>query len=659
LAALRKLLVANRGEIAVRVLATARALGYRTVAVFSDADRGALHTRRADEAVCIGPGPARDSYLRIDRLIDACRKTGADVLHPGYGFLSENAELAASCEQAGVRFVGPPAEAILLMGDKARAKARLIEAGVPVVPGYQGEAQDDATLAREAARIGYPLLVKAAAGGGGRGMRVVQAPAELMELLQSARAEAQAAFRSSALLLERLIEDARHLEVQVFGDVHGNVIHLGERECSTQRRHQKIIEESPSPAVDAGLRRRLGEAAVAVAKAARYRSAGTVEFLLAPDGQFYFLEMNTRLQVEHPVTELVTGLDLVAWQLNVAEGGRLPLAQQDVVQRGHAIEARLYAEDPYAGFLPQSGRLVRWRPPTGEGVRVDAGIVEGQEITPYYDPLLAKVIGFGETRELARRRLARAIHDTVALGPANNREFLASLLEDEIFVSARVTTRTLDARFLREPPVRPEGGPSHHALAAVLLSEPTRGSDPWRSSGRASWPVKLESGGVTRALRVTALTVGSYQVAPSGGPAVRLRIVARSSDQVRCEIEGLEQTAFIGRDGEALLLQLGGVAVRYLEPRAAAKDEAVVTSGRVVAPITGQVLAVATRAGERVARGQPLLTLTAMKMEHCVLAPCSGRVAQVMAAAGEQVSARQVLVEIEADGAAAVAGARA
>src|SRR5215470_12104765 len=405
-----KVLVANRGEIAWRVMRTAKAMGYRTVAVYSDADKDAPHVAFADEAARIGPPPVGESYLSIARILEAAKTSGADAVHPGYGFLSENEAFAAACDKAGLTFIGPPAAAIAAMGNKAAAKRRMIEAGVPCVPGYQGADQSDGILEKEARKIGLPVMVKAAAGGGGRGMRLVESAGDLAEAIRTARAEAESAFGSGELILEKAVVDTRHVEIQVFADNHGNVIHLGERDCSVQRRHQKVIEEAPSPAVDAGLRQRMGAAAVAAATAIGYRGAGTVEFLLASDGAFYFLEMNTRLQVEHPVTEAITGLDLVEWQLKVAAGEKLPLTQEQVAFSGHAIEVRLYAEDAYAGFLPQTGCMDVWRPASGPGVRIDHGMKDGLQISPFYDPMLAKVIAHGRTREQARERLARELH---------------------------------------------------------------------------------------------------------------------------------------------------------------------------------------------------------------------------------------------------------
>ena len=403
-----KILIANRGEIACRVMRTARDMGYRTVAVYSDADADALHVREADEAVRIGPAPVGESYLKADAILAAAKLSGADAVHPGYGFLSENDAFAAACEQAGLVFIGPTSDAIRAMGNKAAAKRLMIEAGVPCVPGYQGEDQSDAKLAEEAKRIGFPIMAKAAAGGGGRGMRLILRAEDFADAVSTARSEAINAFGSGELILEKAVVDARHVEVQVFGDAHGNVIHLGERDCSVQRRHQKVIEEAPSPAVSPELRAKMGAAAVAAAKAIAYRGAGTVEFLLDGSGEFYFLEMNTRLQVEHPVTEEITMLDLVEWQLRVAAGEPLPMTQDEIELDGAAIEVRLYAEDPSKNFLPQSGRIQVWAPAEGAGVRVDHGIRSGQEISPFYDPMIAKVIAWGDTRGSAPPARARA-----------------------------------------------------------------------------------------------------------------------------------------------------------------------------------------------------------------------------------------------------------
>jgi geranyl-CoA carboxylase alpha subunit len=645
-----RVLIANRGEIAVRIIRSVRALGYRSVAVFSEADAGAPHVSLADQAVCIGPPPSRESYLAIERIIEAAQRSGADAIHPGYGFLAENAQLAARCVEAGLTFIGPPADAIRLMGDKAEAKRRMEQAGVPVIPGYWGGEQKEQALVREAERIGFPLLVKAAAGGGGRGMRVVRELAQLPSLLASARAEAESSFGDGDLLLERLLERSRHVEIQVFADTHGNAIHLGERECSAQRRHQKIIEESPSPVVDEELRGRMGEAAVAAARAIGYVNAGTVEFMLGPDREFYFLEMNTRLQVEHPVTELVTGQDLVAWQLRVADGEPLPLTQPEVSLRGHAIEARIYAEDPYAGFLPQTGRILHWRPGDRDdpGVRVDSGIEEGQEISSHYDPMLAKVIACGETRELARRRLIAAIEDNALLGVTTNRSFLVDLLRDELFVRGEVTTSTIDQRFGEDPPRRPSPSLAIRALAAVICSrpQPPRHLPDWRASGEATWPVLLEHEGRPLALRVTSIGEGGYRVEAGEAQAeVQVHEDADSDDgRMRCAIDGIVRTSAFAREGEALCLELDGESVTFVEPRGDLFHKGREGSDdRLLAPISGQVVSIRVVPGDRVERGQCVAILEAMKMEHRVLAQVAGEVESVTAAEGDQVAARQVL----------------
>ena len=435
--AFSKVLIANRGEIAVRVIRGCKRLGYKTVAVYSEADREALHVRLADEAVCVGPAPAKESYLAIGKLIAAAKQAGAQAIHPGYGFLSERADFARAVQAAGLVFIGPDPASIEAMGNKSTSKIRMLAAGVPCVPGYQGHDQSDDTLVNEAKKARLPVMIKAAAGGGGRGMRLVHDETTLLTHIQSARSEATNAFGDGQLLIEKAVMEARHVEIQVFGDRHGNVIHLGERDCSVQRRNQKIVEEAPSPAVGDDLRARMGAAAVAAAKAVNYVGAGTVEFMLARDGQFYFLEMNTRLQVEHPVTEFVYGVDLVDWQLRIAQGEPLPMTQDEVLARRHgwAIEVRLCAEDPANDFMPQTGTVLAWQPASGEGMRVDHGVVEGQTISPFYDSMQAKLIAFGATREQARRKLLQMLDQTVLLGVTSNRDLLAKILRDEVFAA--------------------------------------------------------------------------------------------------------------------------------------------------------------------------------------------------------------------------------
>jgi geranyl-CoA carboxylase alpha subunit len=492
--AFSKVLIANRGEIACRVIRSAKALGYRTVAVYSDADAQALHVQLADEAVHIGPAKVADSYLRIDAILEACRKSGADAVHPGYGFLSENEAFATACADNGITFIGPTPKAIELMGSKRLSKIAMIEAGVPCVPGYEGADQSDAVFVREADRIGFPVMVKASAGGGGRGMRLVHAREELPAALATARSEAKNAFGSGELILEKAVIAPRHVEIQVFGDTHGNCVYLGERDCSIQRRHQKVVEEAPCPVMTPELRRRMGGAAVAAAKSVEYVGAGTVEFLLDAEGNFYFLEMNTRLQVEHPVTELVTGLDLVEWQLRVANGEKLPLAQDEITLTGAAIEVRLYAEDPGHNFLPQTGPVLRWIPADLPGVRIDHGMYTGGEVSPHYDPMVAKVIAYGKTRTDAARLLARAVEDSVLLGVNNNKRFLANLLRHPVFVSGDTSTAFIDQHFSQDISLRPAAADAESlAIAAALVLHRRHGAG-FNTGLPGATPLKLAGG---------------------------------------------------------------------------------------------------------------------------------------------------------------------
>ncbi|SEP44133.1 geranyl-CoA carboxylase alpha subunit [Rhodospirillales bacterium URHD0017] len=618
-----KVLVANRGEIAWRVMRTAKAMGYHTVAVYSDADRDAPHVAFADEAVHIGPSPVGESYLSIDRILEAAHKSGADAVHPGYGFLSENETFAAACEKAGLVFIGPPPAAIAAMGNKAAAKRRMIDAGVPCVPGYQGADQGDANLEKEARKIGLPVMVKAAAGGGGRGMRLVERDGDLLEAIRTARAEAESAFGSGELILEKAVVDARHVEIQVFADGHGNVIHLGERDCSVQRRHQKVIEEAPSPAVDIGLRGRMGAAAVAAARAIGYRGAGTVEFLLGADGAFYFLEMNTRLQVEHPVTEAITGQDLVAWQFKVAAGERLPLGQKELAFAGHAIEVRLYAEDAYAGFLPQTGRIDVWRPAGGAGVRIDHGMKDGLAISPFYDPMIAKVIAHGATREEARARLVRALRETIVLGPTTNRHFLICLLEHPEFAAGKATTSFLARHAFAAPAV----SDAHWQLAADLLWRQSAARYPetlrgWRNSNPEPAPIRLAVGDTERLLQ-----------APAAG--------------------GVEEHGAFHVDGDDIVVDLDAFTVRftdktYAPPAAAAAG----SDGKLRAPMDGKIVAINVAAGDNVAKGQTLIVLEAMKIQHQLKAALDAKVESVAVKEGQQVSNRTILVTMTADAAA-------
>jgi geranyl-CoA carboxylase alpha subunit len=653
-----KILIANRGEIACRIIRSAKGLGYRTAAVFSDADAGALHVQQADEAVRIGPAAAKESYLNIDALLAAAKLTGADAVHPGYGFLSENAAFARACADAGLVFIGPPAAAIEAMGDKAKAKTLMASAGIPCVPGYHEADQSNDRLMKESRRIGFPLMVKATAGGGGRGMRLVAFGSVLADALARARSEAVGAFGSDGLILEKAVADARHIEFQIFADQHGNVIHLGERECSIQRRHQKVIEEAPSSALSAALRARMGETAVAAARAISYIGAGTVEFLLDPSGNFHFLEMNTRLQVEHAVTEAITGIDMVAWQLRVVAGAPLPMAQQDIQFRGHAIEARLYAEDPCADFLPQSGILIDWRPATGEGVRIDHGVAAGENISPFYDPVLAKVIAHGATREEARRRLTVALEDTVVLGLNTNRNFLVAALRHPAFIAGEATTAFIERYFPAGSDAmrRPNLDLQIVALAAVLVFEartrnaagPDATARSWSSTGSANWPLRLTVGNSHQETVVAALGPDHYLVAV-GNHMIEVSIQQRQDGAVRFTEGGLQKTARFGWHDGMLHLALDGhvatVRETTLEVSRAQKDGG---STELLAPMNGAIIAVHVKAGDRIVRGQRLVVLEAMKMQHEIRAPRDGGVLTVLVEPGQQVATRQLLVELEA-----------
>ncbi len=669
--AFHKILIANRGEIACRIFRTARAMGYRTAAVYSDADAGALHAALADEAVRIGPAAVHESYLDGEALIRAAALCGADALHPGYGFLAENAEFAARCEQAGLVFVGPPAAAIAAMGNKAAAKRLMIEASVPCVPGYQGAEQSDARFAAEAGKIGYPVMVKAAAGGGGRGMRLVARPAELAAALAGARSEAANAFGSGELILEQAVADARHVEIQIFADADGRTIHLGERDCSVQRRHQKVIEEAPAPGVSPELRARMGAAAVKAARAIGYRGAGTVEFLLDAAGRFYFLEMNTRLQVEHAVTEAVTGLDLVEWQLRVAAGEPLPLEQPQVRCDGHAIEARLYAENPYEGFLPQSGTVLVCELPGGTGIRVDHGLRAGDEVSPHYDALLAKVVAHGATREEARRRLAAALDDTAVLGLPTNRMFLSAVLRHPAFAAGAATTAFVAQHFAPGSAAlaRPAPGEPMLALAAVLLYEaassaaassaeisgaaaqtgPGAGSPAlgaWRSTGSASWPLTLDDGTARHPVTVTCTGQDRFAVALAER-SVEIALLAREPNAVRFAAGGVQRIARFALAGSTVHLDVGGVTAAFrdtLRDRSAAHERE--GDGRLLAPMNGRIVAVLAKAGERVTKGQRILVLEAMKMQHEIAAGRAGVVESIAVREGEQVATRQLLAAL-------------
>ncbi|MBI5333839.1 MAG: ATP-grasp domain-containing protein [Burkholderiales bacterium] len=666
---LSKLLIANRGEIACRIARTAHRLGWRTVAVYSQADAQAPHVMLADEAVCIGAAAAAESYLHADALLDAARRTGADALHPGYGFLSENAGFARACEQAGLVFVGPPAEAIHAMGDKARAKRLMQAAGVPTVSGYLGDEQDDAHLIAQARALGLPLLVKAVAGGGGRGMRLVHDADELPQALASARREAHSAFGDGTLMLERLVEDGRHIEIQVFADAQGQVVHLGERDCSAQRRRQKVIEEAPSPAIDGALRTRMGADAVAAARAIGYRGAGTVEFIVDAQGRHSFLEMNTRLQVEHPVTELVWGVDLVEWQLRVADGQPLPWRQDELRPHGHAIEARLYAEDPYAGFAPQTGRIAWWRPRDAlrEGVRIDDGIAEGGEVTPFYDPMVAKLIAHGRDRDDAIRSLCATLEDAPLLGLRHNGRFLRDLLLHPAFRAGRMTTALIDRWQAQGEPLLARPAPSAEAwlLAAALcaapLDAPAGAARPaLRSASVAELALTLRCDGQNRRVALSARGPAQWQAELDGRlhelallpPAEGLPNAAGAGPGgvLRYRLDGVQRRTIAVRIGSVWHLALDGAAFAVEEATPWPEPDAVQDPRRAAAPVAGVVAQMLVAVGDAVQAGQPMASVEAMKMEMWLNAPAAGRVLAVHARVGQQVAAGALLIALEPDG---------
>ena len=652
---IKKILIANRGEIACRVIRTARKLGYRTVAVYSEADAQAPHVSLADEAVCIGPAAAAQSYLNVEALLAACRKTGANALHPGYGFLSENADFAQACADAGVTFIGPGPEAIRVMGDKAGAKRAMIEAGVPCAPGYLGDKQDDATLIEQAERMGYPLLVKAVSGGGGRGMRLVHEKAELAQAITSARREAQNAFGDGTLMLERLILDGRHIEIQVFADAHGNAVYIGERDCTAQRRRQKVIEESPSPVVTPEMRERMGRDAVLAAQAIGYRGAGTIEYIVDQDLNHYFLEMNTRLQVEHPVTEMVSGFDLVEWQIRVADGHPLPVKQEDITLTGHAIEARLYAEDPYAGFAPQTGPVQWWRPEQAlyEGVRIDDGIREGGEVTPHYDPMVAKLIVHGRDRADAIRRLMATLDDAPLLGLKHNARFLRDLVDHPRFRAGSMTTTLIDQWQADGEPIlqAPVASDEAWLIAGALFGARQQGTATLlRADSVSAWDLPLQQETVKRTLRVTAASGGVYRVAmsPQAAP-VTVRLLSDNAErgEARIELDGVQRRVRAVWLGDTLHLVIDAAVFSFTEVSAWPDAGNALDPSRALAPVAGTVTQVLVQAGDVVSEGQPLMAIEAMKMEMWLNAQAPGTVKAVHATPGTQVQAKALLIDIE------------
>ena len=658
-----KILIANRGEIACRVIATCQRLGIATVAVYSDADRNARHVRLADEAIAIGPAPARESYLRGDAILAAARRTGAQAIHPGYGFLSENAGFAQACAEAGIVFIGPSAAAIRAMGDKSAAKALMQQAGVPLTPGYHGDEQIPEFLRKQADSIGYPVLIKASAGGGGKGMRRVDDSATFTEALASCQREAQSAFGNAHVLVEKYVERPRHIEIQVFGDSHGNVVYLFERDCSVQRRHQKVLEEAPAPGMTPERRAAMGKAAVDAARAVNYVGAGTVEFIAGPDGDFYFMEMNTRLQVEHPVTECITGTDLVEWQLRVASGEPLPLQQDQLQIRGHALEARLYAEDADRGFLPSTGTLRHLRLPANTAhVRVDAGVEQGDAITPFYDPMIAKLIVWDVDRDAALRRMQQALAECEVVGVTTNAAFLRRLVMTDSFTQAKLDTALIEREQAALTPNDNDSGPALWALAAiagVATSEaasrdardphsPWQAQDGWRLGAPAARALTLEHRGAQRSVTVQGAGAGEQWTVHMDGNALQ-GSGRLAGDALRVQIGEQLHRATVIRDGNELyLFGSEGVQRFTLHDPVSEADQSVADAGSLVAPMPGRIVATLVSPGTAVKRGAPLLVLEAMKMEHTLQAPADGTVQGYRVKAGDQVGDGAVLVDFEA-----------
>ena len=666
-----RILIANRGEIACRVMRTARRMGISTVAVYSDADAGAQHVLQADEAVHIGPAAARESYLVVDKIIEACKRTGAQAVHPGYGFLSENAGFAASLAADGITFIGPPAAAIEAMGSKSGAKTIMEQAGVPLVPGYHGADQDPALLAAEADRIGYPVLIKASAGGGGKGMRLVERAGDFDAALASCKREASASFGDDKVLVERYVTRPRHIEIQVFADGQGNAVHLFERDCSLQRRHQKVIEESPAPFMPDTMRQAMGKAATDAAKAIGYIGAGTVEFIAdsseeGSPGDFFFMEMNTRLQVEHPVTEMVTGQDLVEWQFRVASGEALPLRQDEIALNGHAFEARLYAEDPANDFFPSTGRLSRFRPsPEDAACRVDSGVVEGDTVSVHYDPMIAKLVTWGPDRDAALRRMTRALQQTEVAGLASNRDFLIALSRDPSFAAGIVDTGLIDRH--RDSLIPPADAIDRDALLLAALAEVQRvqnggraaqaaGPDPyspwarlpgWRLNDDSHVDLLFQVADEESAVSCHYHRAGGYRVELPGGDCLA-EAVAYRDGVLTATVDGRRLAGTVAAIGDerTVILPDRTVRLRFVDRMAAAGAEEGGT-GKTAAPMPGKVTAVFVAAGDTVAAGDALMILEAMKMEHTIAAPVDGVVAAVHFAAGDQVEEGIALVEFE------------
>ena len=639
------LLIANRGEIACRIIRTAKRLGIRTIAVYSDADADALHVSLADEAVRLGPAPARESYLDIASVIDAAKKTRAEAIHPGYGFLSENAQFAEACAKAKIIFVGPPASAIRAMGGKSEAKALMAKAQVPLVPGYHGEEQGPAKLLREAEKIGWPVLIKASAGGGGKGMKIATSADDFRDQLASAKREALSSFNDERVLIEKYLAKPRHVEIQIFADNHGHCLHLFERDCSIQRRHQKVIEEAPAPGMTDALRQRMGEAAVKAAQAIGYSGAGTVEFLLDRDGSFYFMEMNTRLQVEHPVTELITGLDLVEWQLRVASGEKLPLQQSDLAINGHAIEVRLYAEDADKGFLPQTGTITHLVWP--EEARIDTGVTQGRAISTYYDPMIAKLIVWDRDRPSALAQLRRALAETEIAGVVTNAPFLLRLASHKAFAKADLDTGFIARHEAELLPSVPPASEDALILATIglVLSERATNSGPWSLGD--GW--RHFGFGHDQITLIDQADQSIHKIAfdyAKGGFVFgkTCATAALANGRLTATIGSMRHIAGFAISGDDITLFLSGIAHRFKRQTLVLADGAEAGTLRLTAPMPGRIIAVHAKAGESVARNAPLIVLEAMKMEHTLKAPQAGVIAQVNVRTGEQIREGQELL---------------
>lgn len=670
----KKILIANRGEIACRIIQTARRLGIRTVAVYSEADTNARHVRLADEAIAIGPPPPRDSYLAIDKIIAAAQAASAQAIHPGYGFLAENEDFAAACEAAGIVFIGPPVAAIRAMGLKSESKKLMEKAGVPLVPGYHGDVQAPDFLAEQAEAIGYPVLIKASAGGGGKGMRIVWKGDEFTAALVACRREAAASFGNDHVLIEKYLQRPRHIEFQIFGDRFGNFVHLFERDCSVQRRHQKVLEEAPAPGMTFERRAAMGTAAIAAARAVGYVGAGTVEFIVDRDGSFYFMEMNTRLQVEHPVTEMITGLDLVEWQMRVAAGEPLPLRQEQLTIRGHALEARIYAEDVDKGFLPATGRLIHFAPPCETlHLRVDSGVEQGDEISPHYDPMIAKLIVWDDSlenaRERARQRMLQALAEFRIVGVANNVGFLARLVACPAFAQADLDTGLIERErdFLFPDPANATPPQEVWLLAALAelladrneaLSQARASADPyspwhwrdgWRLNGSARRTILLRAG--NREQRLVAAYESDGFSLELDGRALRVRGELQGDGSLHADLDGRRVAATVIRAGEKRHVFFDGLSYGFaaIDPLHHA-GEGTGAEGGLTAPMPGKVIAQLVPVGTWVEKGTPLVVLEAMKMEHTLLAPAAGMVKAYRHAVGEQVADGAELVDFEPQG---------